>query len=116
MEIDLPGIVEGDNVISIEVARKHRFERTCQHYRIYIDPDFAEIECRDCERKLNPVEWLAFMVGEWARVERLFKMYRDAKTLYDEKEKAQCQHCKRMTRINPPNDFAKHMRERGHMV
>lgn len=115
LTVDLPDPA-GGKVISIEIARKSRFDRKCPHYRIAVDVDFAAIECRDCGKELNPIEWIAMMTEEWARVTSLYKKYTVAKELYDEKERSRCQHCGKMTRINPPSDFDKRMRERGHMT
>ena len=116
MKLELDGLDGNDNVISIEVARKMLFERKCRHYNVYVDTTLEGIECRDCKERLNPVEWLAFMTEEWERISRLYRLYTEAKALYDEKQKTQCEHCKKITRVNPPSDFTKRMRQRGHMV
>lgn len=116
MKLEIEGLEPGDKVISIEVARKALFDRKCKHYEVEIDPSLAFIECRQCKEKLNPVEWLAFMTEEWERITRLYKLYVEAKALYDEKQRTQCEHCKKITRVNPPSDFTNRMRKRGHLV
>lgn len=106
----------GGRVISIEVHRKSRFDRECLHYHVDINTDLAEIQCQDCKQRLNPVEWIAFLTEEWERITRLYNLYIEAKKLFDEKQRTRCEHCAKITRVNPPTDFDKRMRERGHVV
>lgn len=109
MIIELPDI-EGTNVISIEVARKTRYDRTCHHQNIAIDYDLMDIQCKDCNQMINPVAWIGMMAEEWHRVNSLYEKHKKAAALYEEKSRTQCQHCKRLTKVNPPNRFDSRLR------
>lgn len=110
MKVDLAD-ADGGNVISIEVARRHRFEKTCQHHSIFVDVDLAEIECRNCGKQLSPVEWIAMMAEEWSRVQNLYNTHREAAKLFDEKTRCKCVHCGKLTTVNPPDRFDSRLRE-----
>jgi ribosomal protein S27E len=100
-KIDLPN--EEGNVISLEVVRSSRYARAltkkCRHARVLIDTSLNNLECRDCGALLNPVEHLASLVEEWARIERLYENYRKEKDHVETRKKVKCRHCERFTPI-----------------
>lgn len=115
MRINLPD-TDGDNVISIEVLRRSRYERrlfnTCAHHDTLIDTALAKITCNTCGAELNPIEWVAMMSEEWHRITQLYERLQEQKQRTDEaikeleaKRKVKCQHCGRFTlrRYNNPN-------------
>jgi ribosomal protein S27E len=101
MKIELPG--DDGKVISLEVRRAsfeaRRLRRTCTHSRVWMDTSLAELECQDCGEKLNPVEYLANLVEEWARIERLYAMYRQEREYVATRKKVKCRHCGHFTNI-----------------
>jgi len=106
-----------DNVISIEVKRKHRFQRNaCQHHRVDVDETLANVMCRDCGKEVNAIAWIVMMTTEWWRVKDLYQLYKDAAEVWEAKQRTQCQHCKKLTPVNAPSEFSQKMRERGHVV
>jgi ribosomal protein S27E len=100
-KIELPG--DDGNVISLEVHRAsfqaRRLRKTCTHSRVLMDTSLAELMCRDCGEKLNPVEYLAYLVEEWARIERLYAMYNQEKEYVETRKKVKCRHCGHFTNI-----------------
>lgn len=107
---------DGNNVISISVARQHMFRRDCRHLAIDLDEMLAHVYCRDCGKEVNAVQWIAMAAEEWHRVQHLYELQKNAAEVMAEKQKTQCQFCKRITRVNPPTAFSRKMRERGHVV
>jgi len=100
-KIELPG--DGGNVISLKVHRAsfqtRRLRKTCTHNRVEIDTSLAELECLDCGKTLNPVEYLAYLVEEWVRIERLYENYRKEKEYVETRKKVKCRHCGHFTNI-----------------
>lgn len=106
-----------DNVISIEVLRKHRYQREgCTHHSIEVDETLANVLCRNCGKEVNAVAWIAMMAQEWWRVKDLYQLHRDAAEVWEAKQRTQCQFCKKITPVNAPSLFSQKMRERGHVV
>lgn len=104
MKIELPSD-DGANVISIEVFRRgvheKRLWQECAHVHVTIHHEKATIHCDDCKAELNATTWLSMMVEEWARVERLYRNYVQAKEAYEFKSRCKCEHCGKMTRVKP---------------
>jgi ribosomal protein S27E len=100
-KIDLAG--EDGKVVSIEVKRAdfelRRIRKTCTHYHVLIDTALAELECRDCGAKLNPVEYLANLVGKWRHVELLYERYQQMKEYVESRSRVKCRHCGHFTNI-----------------
>ncbi len=92
MIIDIPGN-EGGIVISIEVARQWRQARECQHAQVTVDPTFAELICQGCARKLNPVEWIAWLASRWDSVMNSYRAARAENERLALKRKAKCRDC-----------------------
>lgn len=115
MKVELPDSA-GENVISISVVRKTRFSRDCRHRQVEVDPVLAEVECKSCGKNVNPIEWIAMMAEEWDRVKELYRLHKDAADVWEEKQRTQCQFCKRITPVNAPSEFSQKMRKRGHVV
>jgi ribosomal protein S27E len=94
---------ENGNVISLEVKRadyeSRRLMKTCPHDKTLIDTALAELECRDCGAKLNPIEFLANLVGKWSRFQRLYEDYKAMKEYVESRSRVKCRHCGHFTNI-----------------
>lgn len=92
-----------DNVIELSVIREDRLLRAmkekCPHNRVQIDPTLTKIACKDCEKDLNPVEWLAQAAEHWSYIKRLYDDYNRAKAEFNEASKCKCRHCGKMTPV-----------------
>jgi DNA-directed RNA polymerase subunit RPC12/RpoP len=100
-KIELPS--DDGKVISLEVRREsiygRRLRKTCPHGRALIDTALAMVICQDCGKELNPIEHLASLAEEWARIERLYEMYRQEKEAVETRKKVKCRHCGHFTNI-----------------
>lgn len=69
--VDVPDD-QGATVISIEVLREYRRGRVkraeCDHMKITADRMAAEVVCRDCGVRINPVEWIVQIAKQWDHV------------------------------------------------
>jgi hypothetical protein len=95
---------DGGNVLSIEIteAWRRRYTKECQHNRIRLDRLLAEVECRDCGVKLNPVEWIAMASERWKSIQDLYARQREAARILDIKERCKCDHCGRISKVRRP--------------
>lgn len=110
MKVDLTS-KEGSNVISIDVIRQQRQRKSCKHMSIEVDSDLAFVTCRDCGQSVNPVFWIIMLAENWENVRYLYQRYKKAAELYEQKKRTRCQHCRRMTVVNPPEKFDTNLRE-----
>ena len=89
------------NVISLTVARREYDMGRCRHWRLVIDQELNEVACGDCDARLNPVEALIRFAREESR---LFRRQAEILPLLERLEKkvrTKCQHCGKMTLVNP---------------
>lgn len=105
-KIELPDPGESGNVISIKARRASHSERgimkdKCLHWHVEFDTAFTTLDCADCKRQLNPIEYLAMLVEHWAYVRRLYEQYREAKYAYEAKKRCRCEHCGKLTKVKP---------------
>jgi len=103
MKIELPEM--SGKVVSIEVAKQtsryaRRLFKECPHTRIQIDQTLTTLLCLDCGKDINPVIWLAGLVEEWHRLNWITDKYNEASKKLEEKSKAKCRHCGKMTPIS----------------
>jgi uncharacterized protein CbrC (UPF0167 family) len=80
------------------------WKKTCQHRSIIVDTRLAEVECADCQAKLNPVAALAFLMKNWEwinrRNENLIEAHRKMLADFQEfetRKRMRCQHCGKLT-------------------
>lgn len=103
IEVKLPD--EAGNVVELAVVRDsilaRRAKEQCPHRRVKIDTVLSQLICRDCKASLNPVGWLAMLAEEWARVRRLTEQLRDATAKFEAKKRTRCEHCFKVTKVNP---------------
>lgn len=101
-----PGVLKGDprpDEASLKVVEgpDTRFARAsqCRHLNIRVNEDLAEVVCRDCDAKLNPI-WVLIRMGKeetkWAFRRTEYIKMREALA---QRSRCKCQHCGQMTRI-----------------
>ncbi|GAB2889496.1 hypothetical protein GCM10027202_17620 [Microvirgula curvata] len=73
--------------------------KLCHHHRVMVDEAKANVTCRDCGEKLNPVWVLSQMAKKesWQR-NHIMDMHRAAEKAAS-KLRCKCEHCGHMTRI-----------------
>lgn len=89
--------LEIDTTNLIELNSRRRYE--CQHARMEVDEAMAEVRCKNCKEKLNPIWVLMKIAGEQSRYIAEFKRSKEIAKRINEKEKTRCEHCNRMTRV-----------------
>lgn len=100
MIIKLPDPASG-NVISLELVRASHYTDPCTHKNVIIRTGLTTISCKDCSKDLNPIEYVAQLVEQWGYVQRLYEDYRVAKAAYEGKARCRCEHCGKLTRVQP---------------
>lgn len=90
---------EPTNVIVLsEVRSQYRFDK-CQHKHIEVDEVSAEVECKDCGLKLNPIAVLARLAREESRLRIRIEQSQKLKAELDKKMRTKCCHCGQMTPV-----------------
>lgn len=112
MIINLPD-KNGENVISIEVARERFDAKHCKHRKVTVDEKLSYLKCRDCKETVNPIWWITRLAQEWWRVKNLYEQNRRAAALFEEKQRTRCEHCGRFTKVNAPEHFHSNLRKMG---
>jgi len=103
MIIDISDVpTEPTNVICLyEVASRFR-PGACQHTQVEVDEMLAEVKCKCCGERLNPIAVLARLAREESRFEWRRQELDVARKRFEQKTKTTCEHCGRMTRIKTP--------------
>lgn len=102
--------ISTDNIVQLPKRRKEEAEGPltvvhgyggCQHRHTEIDEKKAEVTCRDCCEKVNPI-WLLMMLATEDRVlrDRWAGMKAELRLMGD-RVRTKCQHCGQMTRVKP---------------
>lgn len=109
MKIDLGEDAPPVNVVTLPVKpRDNDTERVltrvtgfkCWHRRFTIDEKLAQVKCRDCGEKLDPMYALVQLCQQEGRYHELHARYQDEITRLGERSKTKCQYCGQMTRIS----------------
>lgn len=90
---------EDAKVVSLKAAREKFRAGKCQHNKIEVDEDLAEVTCSDCGAKLNAISVLMRFATEETRWSRQAADAREAIRALDARVRCKCQHCGQMTRI-----------------
>jgi septation ring formation regulator EzrA len=86
-------------VISItEVRSRYRFDK-CQHLRVQVDAELAEVECRDCGAKLNAIAVLVRYATEESRLSMRIDAMKAEREKLEKRVRCKCDHCGKMTRV-----------------
>lgn len=72
----------------------------CRHTRFVIDKALAQITCKDCNEKIDPMYALVQLANSETKYHELHARYHDEITRLGTRQKTKCQHCKKMTRIS----------------
>lgn len=90
---------EPTNVIVLsEVRNQYRFDK-CQHKHVEVDEVAAEVECKDCGLKLNPIAVLVRLSREESRLRIRIEQNKKLKAELDKKTHTKCRHCGQMTPV-----------------
>lgn len=73
--------------------------RACSHINTEIDEALAEVTCRDCGVKLNPIWVLARMAKTETKWGYERQRIIDMRKALDERVRCKCDHCGKMTNI-----------------
>lgn len=92
---------EPTNVICLSEARSKYVHGRCQHKRVEVDEMLAEVECRDCGEKLNPLAVLVMMSKEQSLLGVRIAAIKKLKAELEEKQRTKCKHCGQMTPVRP---------------
>jgi ribosomal protein S27E len=96
---------EFGNVISLVIRRQglkaRRFAGKCTHTSLVVDTSLTKLECKDCGKEINAVEWIATTTEYYAGLRYERERYNEAKSLFGMKSRCKCEHCGKLTRIKP---------------
>jgi len=101
-----PSVLKSDprpnEVSMIPVTGPHATYATdgqCRHLNVSVHEDLAEVICRDCEVKLNPIWVLTRMAREETKWSLRRNEFITARSELAKRQRCKCQHCGQMTRI-----------------
>ena len=92
---------EPTNVICLSEARARFAIGKCQHKRVEVDELLAEVTCRDCGEKLNPIAVMVRMAQEESRLGRRIAELKQLQVDLEKKQRTICKHCGRTTPVRP---------------
>lgn len=72
----------------------------CVHRRFTVDKTLAQVTCRDCNEKLDPMYVLTQIAYGETKYHDLHARYQDELTRLRERSKTKCEHCQKMTTIS----------------
>jgi ribosomal protein S27E len=108
--LNLPPIdTEQDGVVQLKVPFKKPVPedrmlvvepRKCFHGPYVIDEAAAEVTCKACGEKLNPMYVLAQLASKESRYHAAAARYQDEMRRLNERSKTKCRHCQKMTPIS----------------
>lgn len=105
----------GAVVVSIEVLRKLRLDhgtaKQCQHARATVDEDLADLTCRDCGARLNPIAWVVGLARLWTHFRDLRDSSRRERDRLALMRRVKCRACGEMAPIYADNAIEKRRRE-----
>lgn len=93
-----PGEVSMAAVVGPNIAFARQGQ--CRHLNISVHEDRAEVSCRDCGEKLNPIWVLTRMAKEETKWSLRRSEFIAARAEFAKRQRCKCQHCGQMTRIN----------------
>lgn len=84
----------GDKLLLVEYQQ-------CGHWGPFvIDTKAAEVTCKQCGEKLNPMYVLGVLAMRETQWHRTRAAYQDEMKRLNERSSTKCQHCHKMTRIS----------------
>jgi ribosomal protein S27E len=88
-------IAEDDKFLVIDFKK-------CLHNRFYVNEAEAEVTCRDCNEKLNPIWVLVRMARQETIYHEAHRRYLDEMERLKERSRTKCTNCGHMTEISRP--------------
>lgn len=94
-----------DGVISV-TFHQHKGRRMrhddgrCAHTSIVVDDSLLEIECMDCNEKINPVTWIIQHMEFIKELKHVIKQKNEAVKHYENRKRCRCHRCGKMTPID----------------
>ena len=87
----------------IKFTKTHR-KTECEHSRVIISTELNEIECKDCQAKINPVWWISNKL-EWlnavnGRNNAILSEYREIFKKLESKKNFACKNCHEVNAID----------------
>lgn len=92
---------EPTNVICLSEARSRFAVGKCRHMRVEVDELLAEVTCRDCGERLNPVAVMVRMAQEESRLSNRIDALKKLQADLEKKQRTKCKHCGQMTPVHP---------------
>lgn len=71
----------------------------CRHLHVEVDGKLAQVECRDCKERLDPMQVLIWLAHEDDRLMNRWAHLSAALEAMQAKVRCKCQHCGRLTQI-----------------
>jgi hypothetical protein len=97
-----------DNVTKLPVRKKsegrpvelvQKAVSGCKHLRVEVDPELAELTCRDCKVKLNPIQYIVSIAQQFVRWEYEYERIKVARAQLAERKQCRCTKCGEMTEV-----------------
>ncbi len=92
---------EPTNVICLSEARNRFVMSKCQHKRVEVDEILAEVTCKDCGERLNPIAVMVRMAQEESLLGQRIETLNRLKADLEKKQRTKCKHCGQMTPVHP---------------
>lgn len=92
---------EPTNIICLSEARTRFAMSKCQHKHVEVDEILAEVTCKDCGEKLNPIAVLVRMATEESRLGNRITANKQLLADLETKHRTKCKHCGQMTPVRP---------------
>lgn len=92
---------EPTKVICLSEARNRFVMSKCQHKRVEVDEILAEVTCKDCGERLNPIAVMVRMAQEESRLGQRIETLNRLKADLEKKQRTKCKHCGQMTPVHP---------------
>lgn len=92
---------EPTKVICLSEARNRFVMSKCQHKRVEVDEILAEVTCKDCGERLNPIAVMVRMAQEESRLGQRIETLNRLKAGLEKKQRTKCKHCGQMTPVHP---------------
>lgn len=87
-----------DDGHALEPAGYKDFQ-ACQHKSLLVDEEKAEVECKKCGAKLNPIWALMRFATEESRLVQRRQALAMERKAWEDRSKTKCRHCGKMTRL-----------------
>lgn len=83
----------------LEVVPEWQYGK-CRHTRFEVDKALAQVTCRDCKERIDPIYALVQLANSETKYHDLHARYQDEMTRLGTRQKTKCQHCNKMTRVS----------------